>query len=93
MNKKYYEEFSQELFEELKSLCIDMWKIVHTDYSESKVFQLQSIDNIRDNGMYMLSMFDIGNLMALRLKMSEELKKEIKERLESVESELTRLFY
>jgi hypothetical protein len=38
-------------------------------------------------------MFDIGNLMALRLKMSEELKKEIKERLESVESELTRLFY
>lgn len=77
----------------MKSLCIDRWKIIHTDYSESKVLQLQGIDNIRDNGMYMLSMFGLGNLMALRLKMSEELKKEIKERLESVESDLTTLFY
>jgi hypothetical protein len=92
MENKYYEEFPQELFEELKSLCIDMWKIIHTDYAESKVLQLQSIDNIRDNGMYMLSMFDLGNLMALRLKMSEELKIEVKERLESVGSKLTFLF-
>jgi Ser-tRNA(Ala) deacylase AlaX len=93
MEKKYYEKFPQEEFEELKSIAKKIWmKIDPTYEGPAKSNQIDNIENIKDNGMYILSMFDIGNILVFRLQASDKLNHEIKVRLESVNEPLSNYF-
>ena len=77
---------TQEVFEEVKKTAMEVWDIVDTDndkygYATEKKSRIMGINNIQDNGMYIVAMFDFGNQQLLSSLLSNEAKQEISERL------------
>lgn len=85
-SKLYYTKMSEECFQELKLAAIELWKEIDTDndaygYATGKISKIKDLENISDNGMYMVAMFDWHNQGLLAGKISEVTKKEIAERM------------
>ncbi len=91
MTKLYYTPPSDEIFNEVKEKCKELWKEVDTDndeydYATEKINRIKDIKNVDDNFMYMIAMFDYINIQKLSKKLSAEAKQAIYERLLSVDN-------
>ena len=60
MEKLYYQAPSDEVFEEMKSKCLDEWKTMDNTYGyvDEKTSHIPQMQNIKDNFMYLFAMFD-----------------------------------
>ena len=83
MSELYYTAPSDEIFEEVKKASIEVWseKDSHPSYIAEKVERIESMQNISDNFMSIVAMFDTRNIATLRHKLSSESKKAIYDRL------------
>ncbi len=83
MSDLYYTAPTDEQFEELKAMAIEIWSGYDNKhgYVDEKVARIKDIGNIRDNFMYMVAMFDSQNQAKLAGKLSDETKKAVRERL------------
>lgn len=84
--KLYYTPPSNELFEEVRSKAMELWKEVDTDndkygYATGKINSIKDIHNIQDNFMYIVAMFDTNNQRQLAEKLSEQACVAIRERM------------
>jgi len=77
----YYTSPSDECFNEVKEMAIKIWKSY--PYPSEKVEKVEKIENIRDNFMYIVSMFDPSNQKKLSLMLSDKSKKEISDRMKA----------
>jgi len=82
----YYTPPKQELFEEVKSRAMELWKEVDTDndrygYATEKINRIKDLENIQDNFMTIVAMFDIHNQQLLANRLAEETKIAIRERM------------
>ena len=62
----YYEPPHDISFEDMKSCAIKLWKSIATepheqDYLNEKLSRIEKLENVGDNFMYILAMFDIRN--------------------------------
>ena len=83
MSKLYYTPPSEECFEEVKEKVIEIW-LGYDDtfgYATSKINPIKDMQNIQDNFMYLVAMFDSNNQRKLANKLSIESRKAIKERM------------
>lgn len=83
MSKKYYEAPSEEVFSEIKAACIALW--ITLDAKE-EIDRIIGLENISDNAMTMIAMFDEVNQYKLRMVLSSEAKEAIRERISGFES-------
>ncbi len=86
MTQLYYTPPTDEQFNELKEKAMELWKEVDSDndkfgYATEKINRIKDIENVSDNFMYMVAMFDQGNQALLAYKLSEDTRKEIRERM------------
>jgi len=87
MEKLYYQEPSEELFNEMKTLAIQIWERIHDVryWPNEKAEHIRRMWNVRDNFMTILAMFDEGNRQDLLDQASEELQEAVRLRIESVQ--------
>jgi hypothetical protein len=86
MPELYYTPPSDEVFQEVKSKAMILWKVVDTDndefgYATEKINRITDIENVGDNLMYIVAMFDIDNQKLLATELSKKARKEIRERM------------
>ena len=82
--ENYYVAPSQEIFEEIKEQATKIWKTYDDTfgYASEKTGRIKNIQNIRDNAMYIVAMFDENNRGRLLSIISEEAKQFIESNLE-----------
>jgi len=82
-NILYYVAPEEEIFEDMKSNAIEIWRTYDDEfgYATDKIDRIKYIKNIKDNFMYILAMFDPNNQRRLFLKLQDETKREVFERL------------
>jgi hypothetical protein len=80
---KYYAPMSKACFRELKEKCIELWPEISSnrDYVRETINRIKGLENVRDNGMFMVALFDISNQIKLSKKLSLDTRTEIWERL------------
>lgn len=79
----YYTPPEDKYFNELKRKAIEIW-LTYDDtykYASGKINQIKDIENVSDNFMYILGMFDHHNQRRLAHELSSETKKEIHDRI------------
>ena len=86
MGKLYYTPPRQELFEEVKSCSMKLWKEVDIDndkfgYATGKINQIKDIQNVKDNFMFIIAMFDINNQRLLAYRLTQETRDAIREKM------------
>lgn len=83
MPNLYYTPPTDEQFNEVKEKAIELWSTMGDEpsYSEQKIARIKDIENVSDNFMYMVAMFDVGNQGRLAEKLSKETRKAIRERM------------
>ena len=86
MAELYYTPPKDEQFNELKEKAIELWKEVDSDndkfgYATEKINRIKDLENVQDNFMYMVAMFDAGNQGKLATKLSSLTKLAVIERL------------
>lgn len=86
MTDLYYTPPTDEIFNEVRNVCMELWKEVDTDndkfgYATGKINRIKDIANVSDNFMYMIAMFDIENQAKLSNKLSNESITEIRNRM------------
>ena len=81
--KLYYTPPSDKCFDELKKAAIYIWSDYDNTngYVDEKVNRIKHIENIRDNFMYIVAMFDMNNREKLYNVLSEETLSEVKLRV------------
>jgi hypothetical protein len=81
--KLYYTPPSDEHFNILKDKAIELWNEIggHPNYTKEKVDRIKNLENIADNFMFIVAGFDFYNQNILATKLSEEIRKEIRERM------------
>lgn len=65
---------------------MELWKEIDTDhdkfgYATEKINRIKNLENVSDNFMYMVAMFDLNNMRLLSKKISRESKLAIRERM------------
>ena len=83
MSRLYYTEPSQDIFDEVKSVAIEIWREYDNTYgyADEKVDEIKDMENIKDNLMYIVAMFDQDNQQKLADKLSDESRKAIRDRM------------
>lgn len=81
----YYEAPTDEVFAEVKAEAIKIWKTYDNTYGyvDEKVDKIKDLQNIRDNFMYMVAMFDMPNQIKLAMALSDEAKDAVSDRMEA----------
>lgn len=83
--KLYYIAPPQEVFQEMKTLSLQLWKELDDPYdSYEKSEQIERMHNIKDNFMFILAMFDDNNQSIILSRASEKLKTAVRIRIASV---------
>ena len=77
--EKYYEALTQEVFEEVKKASIKRWESYDDQfgYATGKINRIKDLENIKDNGMTMIAMFDPNNQRILKGVLSAHSNEEI----------------
>lgn len=80
----YYVPPSDEVFNDLKSASITLWKTYDDTYgyATQKVDRIKDLENVSDNFMYMFAMFDGNNQQKVMDLVSAETAKAILERMQ-----------
>ena len=83
--KLYYTPPTDEKFHELKEKAMEIWRQIggESSYSAEKINAIKDIENVGDNFMYMVAMFDINNQNILAHKLSPETRTAVYERMVS----------
>jgi len=79
MSKLYYVTPSDEIFNEVKSVCLRIRK--DHDFCNEKTDYIKTIENVKDNFMYLVAIFDDIAIPILASNLSTKAKKEIYNRL------------
>lgn len=81
--KLYYTPPKNEIFDELKESAIKVWSTYDDTYgyATKKINNIKNIENVGDNFMYMISMFDMENQIRLSTLLSEECSNEVRIRM------------
>lgn len=79
----YYTPPAETQFNELKEKAIEIWSTMGSEpsYSQEKIGRIKDIENVDENFMCMVAMFDINNQRRLAGNLSEETRKAVRERL------------
>ena len=78
----YYTPPPNWQFVELKDKAIEIWKAYeHPSYVEKKLTRIKDLENIQDNFMMMVAMFDLHNQRKLTLVLTNETRQAIQDRL------------
>ena len=79
----YYTAPPDKCFNELKKEAIKIWETYDDThgYASSKVDKIKDIENVRDNFMYVVAMFDEPNQKKLAYAVSQETKDEVHNRI------------
>lgn len=79
----YYTAPSQEVFDDIKQMSIKIWQSYDNEhgYVDEKVDQIKDLENVKDNYMYMFSMFDVVNQAKLMALVKPETKETIEKAL------------
>lgn len=79
----YYTPPSQNQFNEVKKVAIEMWATMGDEpsYPAEKIGRIKDLVNVGDNFMYMIAMFDIHNQRKLADRLSEKTRMAIRERM------------
>lgn len=81
---------SDAVFEELKRVAIAKWKTMGDErYQKEKLGRIESLQNVGDNFMYILAMFDINNQIEVLSHCSPAVVEAVRERLAGEETALT----
>ena len=82
MSNLYYVAPDQDIFEEVKSKCMEIWDTYDDEfgYVSQKKNDID-VENVSDNFMYMVARFDSQNQRKLASLLSEEAKIEIRKRM------------
>lgn len=74
MTFDYYKAPSDEVFNEIKRACIELWSTYDDThgYASEKIDQIKGIRNISDNAWYMVAMFDPTNQQKLLFNYLQE---------------------
>lgn len=86
MTLLYYKPPSDELFNEIKEKCIELWTEIKSyprDLKE-KVDRIKRLSNVEDNCMYMITMFDEHNQVRLARKLLPSTCMEVHNRIAAV---------
>jgi len=83
MTKLYYTPPTDEQFNELKEKAIEIWSTMGDEpsYSQGKIGRIKDIENVGDNFMYMVAMFDQNNQKKLSEKLENETRGAVAERI------------
>ena len=82
MSNLYYIAPDQDIFEEVKSKCMEIWDTYDDEYGYASQKKNQiDVENVSDNFMYMIARFDSQNQRKLSSVLSEESKKQIRDRM------------
>jgi len=79
--KLYYTAPANECFDELKNKATEIWNGYDDPYRTEKLDRIKDIKNVQDNFMYLVAMFDIHNQRKLADRLSEFVKKEVRDRM------------
>ena len=79
----YYTAPSQEMFDEIKREAIKIWQTYDNThgYVDEKVGRIAQLRNIKDNYLYIVSMFDSHNQSKLMAALKPTTRKRIDEAL------------
>ncbi len=83
----YYETPSDVVFEEVKRETLKIFKEItgqDSSYYENKKNEIEKINNIKDNIMFIITKLSWNNLEKLGNALTKQTKEEIRKRLESV---------
>lgn len=83
MSELYYTAPTDEQFEELKQAAIEVWQTYDNTYGyvDEKVGRIKDMQNVKDNFMYMVAMFDTINQTKLSFLLSPETCKAVSDRM------------
>ena len=83
MNKLYYTPPPDDIFNEVKAKSVEIWKTYNDDYgyATEKINRINGLENVQDNVMFIVAMFDINNQAKLADKLSPDSRKAIRERM------------
>lgn len=81
----YYTPLSDDVFDEVKRGCIAVWNKYDDTYgyATGKIDRIKDLENIQDNGMSMVAMFDRDNRAKLGHKLSVKAKQELNARFQA----------
>lgn len=79
----YYTAPSDEIFEDMRSACIEQWQTHDNQYGyvDEKVDRIKDIRNVSDNFMYMFTMFDMIGQRAVSSRLNEKTRQALIERM------------
>lgn len=77
----YYTAPSDEIFGEVKHEALKIWSSYEDPYKSDKISRIENLQNVSDNLMYIVAMFDLTNQTKLAAHLSEEARTAIRERL------------
>lgn len=85
MSELYYTPPSDKIFNEVKEEAIKLWSTMGSEpnYSKEKIGRIKDLENVSDNLMYIVAMFDPINQTKLAFELTEEARQAIRERLVS----------
>lgn len=97
MTKLYYTAPTDEVFDEMKSESIKLWKTYDNTYGyvDEKVNMIKDLKNYSDNFMYMFAMFDLQNQNKILSSISDDCFEAVMSRLKDggmTESEFIRYY-
>ena len=83
MSELYFTPPPQEQFDEVKARAINIWSSYDDSYgyASEKIAKVKEIENVGDNFMCIVAMFDLPNQLMLSNMLSEKTNKEISDRL------------
>lgn len=79
----YYTPPSDECFNDLKTMAMTLWGLMGDEdtYRQEKIGRIKDIQNVGDNFMYMVAMFDNNNQCRLAGMLNPETRREVRERM------------
>ena len=83
MDNLYYQPPSNEIFNEVKEEAMKIWQGYDNQfgYVDGKLERIMTLENVGDNLMYIVAMFDQSNQAKLASRLSEEARTAIRERI------------
>jgi len=75
----YYIPMTDEAFEDIKQNAIRLWETYDNEfgYVDDKVARIKDIENIGDNAMYIIAMFDNFNIIKLFRMLKTETQRQL----------------
>lgn len=85
MEKLYYQAPPDDNFEELQRAAKFIWRTYDDEfgYASEKVRRVESMENIRDNFMTVVAMFDVTNQRKLAELLGDQTREMVSERMRS----------